>query len=75
MYLSTSFTLFKGLVFPKTAAKGIPWTLPDGVVNGVCKSAWASIHITPKSFPFKCLSIPAIVPIDEEWSPDNISGK
>ncbi|MNR30157.1 hypothetical protein D3C85_1475970 [compost metagenome] len=59
---------------PSTAAKGIPCRLPEGVVYGACRSACASIHITPKVLSGKADFIPLIVPIADEWSPENTSG-
>jgi hypothetical protein len=49
---------------------GIPCILPDGLVNGVFKSACASTHIIPTSgFAFNAA---ATVPNATLWSPPNI---
>ena len=41
---------------------GIPWTFPDGEVNGVLMSPCASTQITPGARP-RARATPAIVPI------------
>ncbi len=57
---------------PHSAASGIPWILPDGVVSAVLKSAWASTHSTPIFFP---LAAPRMDPSESEWSPPSTSGR
>ena len=66
----------EGAPRPSTAASGMPWMLPVGLVSAVFASAWASNQTRP-SFSFrrwKCRARPAIVPIATEWSPPSTTG-
>ncbi|KAH3664732.1 hypothetical protein OGATHE_003547 [Ogataea polymorpha] len=57
---------------PIANATGHPCKLPDGVVDGVLMSAWASIHKIP---PSGCAFANAkIVAMPIEWSPPTVTG-
>jgi hypothetical protein len=38
---------------PSRAARGMPWTFPEGEVSGVLMSEWASIQMTPIFMPWR----------------------
>ena len=47
---------------PQAIAKGMPQTLPDGVVSGVLKSPWASNQASPSRVPGRARRRPASAP-------------
>jgi hypothetical protein len=66
----------EGAPRPRTAARGMPWMFPVGLVSAVFASAWASNQTSP-SFcrrAWKWRASPAIVPIATEWSPPITTG-
>src|SRR6185437_3334895 len=61
---------------PMMAAKGMPWTLPLGEVEGVLMSLWASIQTSPIFCSWRRWNsaTPATVPAATEWSPPSTTG-
>src|SRR5258707_1243451 len=57
---------------PASAARAMPWMLPEGVVSSVLKSAWASIHRIPTSLWTRVT--PVTDPSAILWSPPRTRG-
>ncbi len=62
------------IIFRNEVASGMPCILPEGVVKGVCRSACASIHITPSLALGLAIFSPAMVAPAVLWSPDSTTG-
>jgi hypothetical protein len=60
-----------GCPSPQSTARGMPWMLPEGLVSGVLKSAWASTQMTPT----RPRATPETEPMAREWSPPRTMGK
>src|SRR3712207_3752540 len=60
---------------PVRVASSMPWTLPEGEVSGVLKSAWASSQITPVRAPALAPATPETVPMEMEGAPPRKIGK
>jgi hypothetical protein len=61
---------------PRSAASGMPWTLPDSVVSGVFMSPCASIQISPSGRPSRRANADeaATEPAPRLWSPPSTTG-